>query len=123
MQIYKDTEIVKYRYKTAEEIEENPLAKSLVLDAINFYVEYLCKWLGDLALTDKDIFLVSSIIKNGNFMDCFNKQYSAFHQKYIVPFHSSSHLEVFEKQRDPGDMDSLIFLNGKSLKEQILNKQ
>lgn len=120
MQIYKDNQIVKYRYKSQEEIEANPLAKNLVLEAINFYVGYLCKWLEDLNLTDKDIFLVSPIIKNGNFMDCFNTRYASYHSKYIVPFHSSTHLETFGKQRDPGDMDTLIFLNGKELKKQII---
>lgn len=120
MQIYKDNQIVKYRYKSQEEIEANPLAKNLVLEAINFYVGYLCKWLEDLNLTDKDIFLVSPIIKNGNFMDCFNTRYASYHSKYIVSFHSSTHLETFGKQRDPGDMDTLIFLNGKELKKQII---
>ena len=64
MQMYKDNQIVKYRYKTSEEIDANPLAKNLVLDNINFYVEYLCKWLNDLKLTNKDIFIISPIIKN-----------------------------------------------------------
>lgn len=121
MQMYKDNQIVKYRYKTAEEIEENPLAKNLVLESISFYVEFLCKWLDDLQLTDKDIFIISPIIKNGNFMDCFNKKYTTYHNKYIVPFHSSNQLETFDRQWDPDDMDTLIFLNSNSLKNQLLS--
>ena len=57
--------IVKQRnHKSAEEIDQNPLAKNLVLETIHFYIDYLCRWLEDLKLTDKDIFLVSSIVKN-----------------------------------------------------------
>lgn len=76
MQMYKDNQIVKYWYKGAEEIDQNPLAKNLVLESIHFYIDYLCKWLDDLNLTDKDIFLISSIVKNGNFMEEFNKVYA-----------------------------------------------
>ena len=64
MQMYKDNQIVKYWYKSAEEIDKNPLAKNLVLESISFYVEFLSKWLNDLQLTNKDVFLVSSIVKN-----------------------------------------------------------
>ena len=95
MQMYKDNQIVKYWYKSSEEIDQNPLAKNLVLESIRFYIDYLCKWLSDLKLTDKDIFLVSSIVKNGNFMEEFNKAYAALNNKYIVPFHYSDQLDLF----------------------------
>ena len=122
MQMYKDNQIVKYRYKSSEEIDHNPLAKNLVLESIRFYVDYLCKWLSDLHMTDKDIFLISPIIKNGNFMEEFNKRYSSFHQKYIVPFHHSNQLEHFGKHWAPEDMDTLVFLNGRSIKKQLLEE-
>lgn len=122
MQMYKDNQIVKYWYKSSEEIDQNPLAKNLVLESIRFYVEYLCKWLNDLHLTEKDIFLISPIVKNGNFMEEFNKSYASFHNKYIVPFHHSSQLELFGKHRAPEDMDTLIFLNGGKIKKHILGQ-
>ena len=122
MQMYKDNQIVKYWYKSSEEIDQNPLAKNLVLESIRFYVEYLCKWLNDLHLTEKDIFLISPIIKNGNFMEEFNKSYASFHNKYIVPFHHSSQLELFGKHRAPEDMDTLIFLNSGKIKKHILGQ-
>ena len=122
MQMYKDNQIVKYWYKSSEEIDQNPLAKNLVLESIRFYVEYLCKWLNDLHLTEKDIFLISPIVKNGNFMEEFNKSYASFHNKYIVPFHHSSQLELFGKHRAPEDMDTVIFLNGGKIKKHILGQ-
>ena len=122
MQMYKDNQIVKYWYKTAEEIDQNPLAKNLVLESIRFYIDYLCKWLDDLGLTDKDIFLVSSIVKNGNFMEELNKIYASFHNKYIVPFHHSDQLESFWKHWNPEEMDALIFLNSSRIKKQILGE-
>lgn len=53
-------------------------------------------------------------------MELFNKKYSAFHGRYIVPFHSSSYLSNFGRQRDPSEMDLLVFLNGKPLKQKLL---
>lgn len=122
MQMYKDNQIVKYRYKSAEEIEQNPLAKNLVLESIRFYVDYLCKWLSDHHLTDKDIFLISPITKNGNFMEEFNKVYAGFHNKYIVPFHYSDQLDTFGKHWAPEDIDALIFLNGSKMKKLIVGE-
>lgn len=75
MQMYRENQIVKYRYQPAEEIDKNPLAKSLVLESIEFYVGQLSRWLQDLDLTNQDLFIVSPIIKNGYFMDLFNKKY------------------------------------------------
>lgn len=56
-------------------------------------------------------------------MDCFNKKYTTYHNKYIVPFHSSNQLEMFGKQWEPGDMDTLIFLNGSSIKKELLGEE
>jgi len=120
MQMYKDNQIVKYWYKSAEEIDQNPLAKNLVLETIRFYIDYLCKWLEDQKLTDKDIFLVSSIVKNWNFMEEFNKIYTWFHNKYIVPFHHSDQLDLFGKHWNPEEMDSLIFLNSTKIKKLLV---
>lgn len=121
MQMYKDNQIVKYWYKSAEDIDKNPLAKNLVLESISFYVEFLCKWLNDLQLTNKDVFLVSSIVKNWNFMEEFNKKYASFNNRYIVPFHHSNQLELFWKHFwTPEEMDTLIFLNSKKIKKELL---
>jgi hypothetical protein len=45
MQMYKDNGISKYRYKTYEEIENNPFAKNIVVQNLEFYSNMLCKWL------------------------------------------------------------------------------
>ena len=55
-------------------------------------------------------------------MEEFNKSYASFHNKYIVPFHHSSQLELFGKHRAPEDMDTLIFLNGGKIKKHILGQ-
>ena len=52
----------------------------------------------------------------------FNKSYASFHNKYIVPFHHSSQLELFGKHRAPEDMDTLIFLNSGKIKKHILGQ-
>ncbi len=119
MQMYKDSDIVKYRYTPEEQIEDNPFAKNLVLQNINFYVSYLCKRLADLQMTNKDVFIVSSIIKNSYFMEVFNKEYSKYHNKYIVPFHHSQYLEKFAREWDPENIDVLVFLNHGGLKKNI----
>lgn len=123
MQMYRENQIVKYRYKSHDEIDSNPLAKSLVLEATSFYAQQICKWLQSMDLTQQDLFLVSPIIKNPYFLDLFNKEYSKSYGRYIVPFHSSSKLQTFERERDPGDIDLLIFLNTKVLKTALLEKK
>lgn len=45
MQMYKDNGISKYRYKNYEEIENNPFAKNLVIQTLEFYSQMLCKWI------------------------------------------------------------------------------
>jgi hypothetical protein len=43
MQMYKDNGISKYRYKNYEEIEDNPFAKNIVVQTLEFYSNMLCK--------------------------------------------------------------------------------
>ncbi len=68
-------------------------------------------------------FLVSPIIKNPYFLELFNKEYGKLHGRYIMPFHSSSKLQTFDRERDAGDIDLLIFLNSKALKTQLLENK
>ena len=123
MQMYRENQIVKYRYKSHTEIEGNPLAKALVLETVGFYTQQICKWLESLGLTEQDLFLISPIVKNPYFLELFNKFYGKFHSRYIVPFHSSSSLQTFDRERDSGDIDLLIFLNSKRLRTQLLEQK
>jgi hypothetical protein len=43
--MYKDNGVVQYWYQEYQTIESNPLAKSLVVDTIEFYADLLAKWL------------------------------------------------------------------------------
>ena len=56
-------------------------------------------------------------MKNAHFMEIFNKEYSKFHNNYIIPFHYSEDLERFGKQREPEDIDALIYINKAKTKE------
>ena len=111
MQMYKDNGISKYRYKNYEEIENNPFAKNLVIQTLEFYAQMLCKWIGEEKLWKNNIFVISPIMKNAHFMEIFNKEYSKQNSQYIVPFHYSESLELFDKQREPEDIDALIYIN------------
>lgn len=111
MQSYKDNWISKYWYKNYEEIEENPFAKNLVVKTLDFYSEMLCKWINEKKLWLKNIFVVSSIMKNGHFMEIFNKVYTKENHKYIVPFLFSENLDQFWRTWEPEDIDTLIYAN------------
>ena len=111
MQMYKDNGISKYRYKTCEEIENNPFAKNIVVQTLEFYSNMLCKWLREREFWSHNIFVVSSIMKNWHFMEIFNKRYSMDNNKYIVPFHYSEELDQFGRIREPEDIDALIYAN------------
>ena len=62
-------------------------------------------------------------MKNAHFMEIFNKEYSKENNNYIIPFHYSEDLELFGKQREPEDIDTLIYINQVKKKElEILKK-
>ena len=109
--MYKDNGIGNYWYKNYDFIENNELAKQLVQETLEFYSQLLCKWLQDNFCSNTDIILVSSMTKNGHFLERFNKVYSKLSNNYIVPFHRAQKLERFGKNRDPEDMDILVSLN------------
>jgi hypothetical protein len=111
MQMYKDNWISKYRYKNYEEIEDNPFAKNLVVQTLEFYSSMLCKRINEKNFWLQNIFVVSSIMKNWHFMEIFNKIYSQENNKYIVPFHYSDTLDQFWRTREPEDIDALIYAN------------
>lgn len=111
MQMYKDNWISKYWYKNYEEIENNPFAKNIVVQTLEFYSEMLCKRINEKKFWLQNIFVVSSIMKNWHFMEIFNKLYSRENNKYIVPFHYSEDLDLFGRNREPEDIDALIYAN------------
>ncbi len=110
-QMYKDNWIYQYRYKNYNEIQENNLAESLVTETLEFYSKLFFSWLEEQWCMWSDIFVVSTIVKNGHFMEIFNRKYREYTNNYIVPFHYSDKLETFQKEREPDDMDTLIYLN------------
>lgn len=50
-QMYKDNGIVQYRYKTYDFIEQNPLARDLVKETLQFYSQLFCKRFHEKGLT------------------------------------------------------------------------
>ncbi len=110
-QMYKDNGVVQYRYKEYQSIEANPLAKSLVVDTIEFYADLLSKRLMEKWLSGSDVIVISPITKNEHFIEIFDKSYRKISNNYILPFHHSDLLNTFERNREPEDMDSLIFVN------------
>lgn len=109
--MYKDNGVVQYRYKEYQSIEANPLAKSLVVDTIEFYADLLSKWIDEKGLSGSDVVVISPITKNEHFIEIFDKSYRKISNNYIVPFHHSDLLNSFERNREPEDMDSLVFVN------------
>lgn len=109
--MYKDNGIAQYWYKDYDFIENNELAKQLVQETLEFYSQLLCRWLQDNFCTNTDIILVSSMTKNGHFLERFNKVYSKLSENYIVPFHRAQNLDTFGKNWEPEDMDILVALN------------
>ena len=109
--MYKDNWISQYWYKTYEFIESNALAKGLVIETLQFYVQLLCKRLEEKELVGTNIMVISSITKNQHFLETFNQEYTKSNNNYIVPFHHSDTLDSFGRQRDPEDMDAWVLMN------------
>ena len=110
-QMYKDNGILQYRYKSQQEIEWNTIAEWLIIDSIEFFSTLFFSRLQEEWYVWYDIFLISPIIKNWHFMEVFNREYRKISDNYIVPFHYSEKLDTFGKEREPEDMDVLIYLN------------
>ncbi len=110
-QMYKDNWILQYWYKTYEDVQWNPIAENLVVETIEFFSTLFFSRLQEEWYVWQDVFLISPIIKNGHFMDVFNREYRKISDNYIVPFHYSEKLDTFGRQREPEDMDTLIYLN------------
>ncbi len=117
MQFYRDNGISQYWYKSYEEIEQNPFAKNLVIQTLEFYSHMLCKWIKEQEIWWRNIFVVSPIMKNVHFMEIFNQEYHKWYNNYIVPFHYSQKLDLLGKQRELEDIDMLIFINTVKAKE------
>jgi len=110
-QMYKDNWVVQYRYKEYQAIESNPLAKELVIETLEFYSQLFCKRLYEKNLGWMDIIVISPITKNEHFIEIFNKEYKKMSNNYILPFHHANSLNSFGKEREPENMDSLVFVN------------
>jgi len=83
----------------------------LVVETLEFYSQLFCKRLLEKNLGGMDIIVISPITKNEHFIETFNKEYRKMSNNYIVPFHHSNSLNSFGKEREPEDMDSLVFVN------------
>ncbi len=121
--IYKDNDIIQYWNMSEEEIINNPIAIDLVIKSLDFYSEILCKWLREHNIFSTDIFLISSILKNGLFIDRFNTIYKkGSSTNYIIPFHHSSLLQKFGKKWNPWEMDVLVYFNRECfIKDKLLD--
>lgn len=114
-QMYKDNWIYQYRYKDYNDIQSNVLAENLVIETLEFYSTLFFSWLEEQWCIWNDIFVISQVVKNGHFMEVFNRKYREYTNNYIVPFHYSDKLDTFQKEREPDDMDTLIYLNREKL--------
>lgn len=122
-QMYKDNGIVQYRYKTYDFIEQNPLAKNLVKETLQFYSQLFCKRFNEKNLTWTDVIVISPITKNVHFIETFNEEYKKMTNNYVVPFHHSEKLNTFGKVWDPDDMDAIILMNrNEKIRNALLGK-
>ena len=110
-QMYKDNWVYQYWYKNYNEIQQNVLAENLVVETLEFYSMLFFSRLEEQWCVWNDIFVISPIVKNWHFMEVFNRKYREYTNSYIVPFHYSDNLETFNKEREPDDMDALVYLN------------
>lgn len=123
-QMYKDNWIVQYRYKDFDFIESNPLAKSLVVETLDFYSDLFCKRLYEKNLIWNDVIVISEITHNIHFLDIFNANYRKITNNYIVPFHHSDILNKFQTNREPEDMDTLVLINNEEkIRKYLLENQ
>lgn len=111
--IYQENNILPYLYKNVEDLDLNELAKDLVTKSLDFYAQMLTSRLQEKFGIGQDLIIISSIIKNTYFLDTLNKHYSKTISGYILPFHYSKKINTFQTNREPHEMDSLVYINMK----------
>ncbi len=108
---YQENNIFDLFFATEKELEFHPLVKDIVYQSVDFFTQMLAKWLRQYINQNNDLILISSLSRNIFFQKQFNKRYNHFINWFILPFSYSNTLNVFNKKRDPQELNILTFLN------------
>lgn len=118
-QILISNNIIQYFAKTDDEIANNPMAQSVLLESINFFHDILIKW-----IEEHNEWITTGIVniphlKNSLFYNEFTKLYSKHIWGYIVQASIDPSLHTYDRQRQMSELDILTYLNFSETKELI----
>ena len=102
--IYEENNIREFFDANPTSLETNSYAKNLVEQSVSFYVDMLMRWLRSYNVQG-DIFLVSDIVHNEQFMTTFANSYQQHTQWFVVPLAHVQWLKTYGRSRWQEDID------------------
>lgn len=82
---YIEHDIEKYFWSGGQEIQQNAFLKKLIEEWVQFFTDNLCHRLRQYLPTHHDLVLVSDLVRNDVFMDCFQGSYRKEINGFVLP--------------------------------------
>ncbi len=118
-QILVSNNVIQYFNKDEKAISQNPMARSVMVEAIRFYNKIVCDWIQEYNNHTTTCIINTPAFKNNIFMDTFMEDYQAQLNGYIVPSSVHNQLNQYKRTRQMSEIDVLTYLNFADSKELI----
>lgn len=118
-QILISNNVIHHFNKSDEEIDTNSMAKSILIESIDFYNNIILDWIQEHNDTITTCIIHIPNLKNHLFMNQLIEQYTDKIGWYIVPSTIDAKLKQFNKKRQMNEIDILTYLNFAERKELV----
>jgi hypothetical protein len=118
-QILVSNNVIQYFWKSDEYIERNSMAKSVLVEGMNFYMRIVLTWIKEHNDGITSCILSTPTSKNHLFIDQFVEHYTTEIWGYIIPSSVNHQLDHYERNRQENELDVLTYLNFSESKELV----
>ena len=118
-QILISNNVIQQFNKSDEEIEMNSMAKSILIESINFYNNIIINWIKEYNENITTCIINIPNMKNHLFINELIEAYKEHIWWYIVPSSVDKNLKQFNKKRQMNEIDILTYLNFSEAKELV----
>ena len=118
-QILISNNVIHHFNKSDSEIEQNTMAKSVLIESIDFYNKIIIDWIKEHNNDIKTCIINIPTLKNHLFINQLIASYSKEIWWYIVSSKIDKNLKQYERKRQMNEMDILTYLNFAERKELV----
>jgi hypothetical protein len=119
-QILISNNVIQHFNKSDNEIDQNPMAKTVLIESINFYNKIIIDWIQEHNDDIKTCVINIPTLKNHLFINQLIESYSNTIWWYIISTSTiDKNLKQYEKKRQMNELDILTYLNFAETKELI----